>query len=347
MEKMRILLVADGVIETRELLDEVARFEKMGLEVDVALDRIGETREEIARYLTRMEHEGAQWWTPSDELKEKVRSADILVVHFSAVGSALMDLAPRLKLIGVLRSGVENVDLPSARARNIPVVSSPGRVAAPVADYAVGLMIAESRNIVRSSLNWSQGDWKIRFFNYPYSHNLAGKRIGIVGFGEIGRLVARRVAAFDALPVVYDPYVPDDAVRAAGCEPQDLKTLLKTCDFVTLHVRLSDATRHMIGKEQLALMKPTAILVNTARAGLIDEPALVEALKARAIGGAALDVFDEEPIGRENPLLQLDNVLLTPHLAGTTSNVAANSVAVLARDIERFTAGEPLKNLCK
>lgn len=342
---LKFLFIADGVITPEELVACTGELAGMGVQVDVALDRIGESREEIAQYITQMEKGDAEFATVSDEVLEKVRDADAVIAHFSVINQAVIDAGSKLKLIGVLRSGVENVNLKAAAARGIPVVSSPGRVAGAVADYTIAMMIAENRNIVRSNLIGTQGDWKIRFFNYPYSHNMGGKTVGIIGFGEIGRQVAKRAVAFDTKVVIYDPFVSNEDIEAAGYTPVDEETLFRTADYVSIHVRLSDKTRHMIGAKQLAMMKPTATLVNTARAGLIDEAALVEALQRKAIGGAALDVFEQEPIDKNHPLLQLENVTLTPHLAGTISNLTENSVAVLMRDLRRFIAGEPLQNI--
>lgn len=204
------------------------------------------------------------------------------------------------------------------------------------------MIIAESRNIARSSLTANGGSWVVRFRNYPYSHNLADKTVGIIGYGAIGQMVAERLRAFGCRIIAYENYMPAEKVRALDAEPVSLDRLLETSDFITIHARLSEESRGMLGREEFRKMKPSAFFINTARAGLIDEDALIEVLRDHRIAGAALDVFSHEPINPDNPLLKLDNVTLTPHLAGTTSNVAGNSIAVLLKDLDRYFRGEPM-----
>lgn len=345
MAKQRILFVTDFSITSKDVLENIHRFDPYDVTVDTAEISMGEDEAARAAYILKTETEGPEWFTPPSELLEKAAEADILITDFVAIGSKVIEAAPKLKLIGVLRSGVENVCLSAARARNIPVICSPGRVAAPVADYTVGMIIAESRNIARSSLTANHGQWIIRFSNYPYSHNLADKTVGIIGYGAIGQMVAARLRAFGCRIQAYENYIPAERVRELGAEPVSLETLLQTSDFVTIHARLSEQTRGMLGRREFEMMKPSAFFINTARAGLIDEAALIEVLKAHKIAGAALDVFAHEPIEADNPLLSLDNVTLTPHLAGTTSNVASNSIAVILKDLDRYFHGQPMVNL--
>lgn len=155
------------------------------------------------------------------------------------------------------------------------VVWLPRPVAAPVADYTVGMIIAESRNIARSSLTANGGSWVVRFRNYPYSHNLADKTVGIIGYGAIGQMVAERLRAFGCRIIAYENYMPAEKVRALGAEPVSLDRLLETSDFITIHARLSEESRGMLGREEFRRMKPSAFFINTARAGLIDEDALI------------------------------------------------------------------------
>jgi D-3-phosphoglycerate dehydrogenase len=180
--------------------------------------------------------------------------------------------------------------------------------------------------MARSHCALQSGVWINRQLN-PFScFELAGKTLGLVGFGAVARLVARRLAGFDVRALAYDPLVSDSEVRHGGAEPAPLDELLRQSDVVSLHARLLPETEGLIGRSELALMKPTAYLVNTARAGLIDEGALVEALQQRRIAGAALDVFWREPLPADDPLLGLDNVTLTTHLAGTTLEALHNSI---------------------
>ncbi len=345
MEKKKVLFAADFSITKEDVLANKYVFDKYeNVEVDCVEISLGETKEDRATYLLRTEKEGPEWTKAPKELLEAAVDAEIIITDFAAIGKDVIDAAKKLKLIGVLRSGVENVNLDEAKKRGIDVICSPGRVAAPVADYTVAMMIAEARNIVRSNLVSNGGEWKIRFKNFPYSHNMAGKTVGIIGYGNIGQMVAARLKPFGVKVIAYEAYMSPEKVREKGAEPVSLDELLKTSDYVTIHQRLTKETEGMMGKEEFSKMKPTAIFVNTARAGLVNEEALVWALENDIIGGAALDVFWEEPIRKDHPLLKLENVTLTPHLAGTTSNVGSNSIAVIMKDLDRYFNGEPMLN---
>jgi len=159
--------------------------------------------------------------------------------------------------------------------------------------------------------------------------------VGLIGFGEIARLVAKKLRGFDVEIIAYDPYVNPAAAEALGVRMVDLDTLLKESDFVSIHARATAENEHLIGARELSLMKPTAFLINTARSALVDEDALYEALRTGQIGGAALDVFDQEPIGPDHPLATLDNCTVTPHLAGTSVDAMLNCPKLLAREMWR------------
>lgn len=344
MEKTKILFAADFSISAKDVLDNIHMFDPYEADIDVVEVNLGADENERAQYILKTEKEGPEWTKAPQEFLDKAKDAEIIITDFAAIGKDVIDTAENLKLIGVLRSGVENVNKEEADKRGIDVICSPGRVAAPVADYTVAMMIAETRNIVRSNLVSSKGEWKIRFKNFPYSHNMAGKTVGIIGYGAIGQMVAARLKPFGVNVIAYEAFMAPEKVEALGAEPVSLNELLERSDYVTIHMRLSKDTEKMIGKEEFERMKPTAIFVNTARAGLVDEDALVDALKHDKIGGAALDVFAKEPLPKDHPLLFLDNVTLTPHLAGTTSNVGSNSIAVILKDLDHYFKGEPLVN---
>ena len=251
---MKILFMADFSITASDILENKKVFDSYeDVEVDVIEVNLGETKEERASYILRTEQEGPEWTSVPEEVLEKVKDAEILITDFAAVGKEIMDAAKKLKLIGVLRSGVENVNLEEAKRRGSDVICSPGRVAAPVADYTVALMIAETRNIVRSNLVSSQGEWKIRFRNFPYSHNMAGKTVGIIGFGNIGQMVAARLKPFGVNLVAYEEYMPSEKVQKLGAQPVSLDTLLRISDYVTIHARLCEATRGTVSYTHLTL----------------------------------------------------------------------------------------------
>lgn len=342
---MRILIVADnGVrrenfeIAFREIVKE---HEVKIIEVDRDLTFIPTTNSEknIKEYIG----------SPKQLVKE-IDGADILVVNYAPVTEEVMDADKNLKLIGVTRGGPVNVDVQAATKRCILVVNAPERTVDAVADFTIGLMIAEARNLARAYYMLKTGKvLKInpRLFGDAIIQGieLPGKILGIIGFGRIGRAVAARAKAFGMRILAYDPYVKEDEMRNCGVEPVNLDTLLKESDFISLHVRLTKETEHMIGENEFRKMKNTAYLINTSRGKVVDEKALYKALKEKWIAGAALDVVEEEPISPTNPLLELDKVTITPHIAGLTKEVPLKSALIIADEIMKYVRGERLDRL--
>ena len=271
-----------------------------------------------------------------ENVRALIADCEVLLVHYCPVARELMDAAPGLKVIGITRGGVENIDVAAATARAIPVVKISGRNAHAVSDFAVELMLAEMRNIARAHVGLLAGKWRKEFVNASWLPQMSGKTIGLVGLGKIGALVARKLSGFDVKVLGYDPFVAPAQLAGLNVELVDLDRLLASSDIVSLHARLTPANRGMLGARELALMKPAAILVNTARGGLVDEQALVAALVGRRIGGAALDVFGTEPLPAGHPFLGLDNVTLTSHLAGTTVDALTQSPYLLCEEIRCF-----------
>lgn len=283
-----------------------------------------------------VEERGPDAWEPPREILDAARDAHIIVTQFCPVGKALLDAAPRLKAVGVLRAGTENVNVGLASARGILVFNTPGRNADCVADFTVGMLICEARNIARGHHGLKTGRWIREYPNQGRIPDLPGKTVGLVGLGEIGTKVARRLAGFDVRILGHDPFVEEPP---PGVEMVSLERLAAGSDFVSIHARLTPATRGLISREILALMKPTAYLVNTARSGLVDEQALYEALRDGRLEGAALDVFDTEPPGPSHPLVTLENVTLTPHMAGGSNDAFFRSPARLAAEMARLWDG--------
>ncbi len=286
-----------------------------------------------------VEKKGPEIETVDALIREHGQDAEMLAGLFVPISSKVFDAMPKLRVAGVSRAGLENVNVTEATKRGVVVFNIEGRNAEAVSDFAVGLMLSECRNIARAHYAIKNGQWRKEFSNSDWVPELKGKKVGIVGFGYIGRLVAEKLSGFGVNRLVYDPFVDADAVREAGCVPVDKETLFKDSDFVSLHARMSESTKNMVGAKELALMKPTAYLINTARAGLIDEQALVEALKAKRIAGAGLDVFSFEPIKPDSELLTLDNVTLTTHIAGTTREALTRSPEILMEDIGKLLSG--------
>ena len=269
------------------------------------------------------------------------KDAELLAGLFIPISSKVMDAMPDLRIAGVARAGLENVNVAEATRRAIAVFNVEGRNAEAVSDFTVGLILSESRNIARAHLAIKNGEWRKKFSNSGWVPELKGKTVGLLGFGYIGRLVARKLSGFDVNLLVHDPYVDQAVVKSAGAVCVDKQTLFEQSDFISLHARHLPGAKAVVGGEELAMMKPTAYLVNTARAGLIDELALVAALAAKKIAGAALDVFSCEPIKPGSEILSLDNATLTTHIAGTTREALTRSPDLLLEDIARLLAGEP------
>ncbi|MFC1820075.1 2-hydroxyacid dehydrogenase, partial [Thermodesulfobacteriota bacterium] len=265
---------------------------------------------------------------------------EIAMGLFVPISSKMMDALPNVKIIGVCRAGLENVNLAEATRRGILVFNVKGRNAEAVSDFAVGLMLAESRNIARAHLAIKSGQWRKAFSNSDSVPQLNGKTVGIVGFGFIGQLVARKLSGFNTEILVYDPYVERNIVVEPGIRQVSMEELLKNSDFVTVHARLTEGNKGMIGKSEFALMKKTSYFINTGRAGLVDYQALVVALREKRIAGAGIDVFPTEPIPEADELICLDNVTLTTHIAGTTKEALANSPGLLMEDIQRLFEDE-------
>ncbi len=284
-----------------------------------------------------VEKEGSDAYDPPDYIYKAVSDADILITEFCPVPKKLIDNAARLKVVGVLRAGVENVNVAHATERGVLVYNTPGRNSDAVADFTVGMIICEARNIARGHRGLKDGQWIREYPNSGRIPDLPGKTVGLVGLGEIGQKVARRLAGFDVRVLGCDPFVTS---QPAGVVMTTLERLMAESDFVSLHARLTKDTEGLIGAKLIALMKPTAYFINTSRSGLVDEQALYEALRDRRIEGAALDVFNKEPPGKEYPLVLLDNVTLTPHMAGGSNDAFFNSPARLAAEMAKLWDGE-------
>lgn len=328
---MKIVGIGDLLIPQQYIREGFRFFEERGDEVKTIQWELKDY-EELQNINLRVETQGSESYEPSEQLVEELRDADIIITQFCTITKRVMDACKNLKAIGVLRAGTENVNIEYAGEKGIKVFNTPGRNANAVADFAVGMMLCECRNIAKAHKNLKEGEWVRDYANQDSVPDLQGKTAGIVGFGKIGQLVAQRLHGFDMEILTYDPYVrslPDYVQKVT------LEELMSKSDFVTLHTRMCDETRHMINRENLALMKETAYLINTARSGLVDEEALYEALKNHQICGAALDVFDQEPPGKEYPLVTLENVTITPHLAGGTVDAFRNSPVLLGRIIAK------------
>lgn len=263
----------------------------------------------------------------------------LVVRNQTQVNAELLAHAPALRVVGRLGVGLDNLDLNALRERGIKVVTGGNANAISVAEYTLGAMLTLARKLTGADASTKAGKWERAKFT---GFELFGKTLGLIGMGDIGARVAKRAEAFGMRLIAHDPVLTPTHFAPAefGATLLPLDEVLRQADFVSIHVPLLPSTRNLINAERLALMKPTAIVLNSSRGGIIDEAALAAALSAKRIGGAALDVRINEPPGSDDPLAKFDNVLLTPHVAGITEEAQDRICIAVAQDVLRVLRGE-------
>jgi len=270
---------------------------------------------------------------PLEEKMEAVKDAVGLVVRSATtVDVAMMDAAPGLKVIGRAGSGVDNIDVEAATERGILVMNAPGENTLSAAEHAVSLLLSLCRNIPEAEARMRAGGWDKKGL---MGVELVDKTVGVIGLGRIGQAVATRLQGFGMRVLGYDPFLPPEVAESLGIELLDLDRIWPQVDFLTLHTPLTDRTRHLVDAEVFAQMKPGARIVNAARGGLVDEAAMLQSLEAGHLAGAALDVFENEPLPEDSPLRTHPQIVCTPHL-GASTDEAQEKVAV--RIAEQMTA---------
>jgi glyoxylate reductase len=276
------------------------------------------------------------------ELVKRLQGKDGLVCHIiSTIDDEVLGAAPALKVVSNVAVGYNNIDVAAARKRGIVVTNTPDVLTETTADFAFTLLMAAARRVVEADRYARSGRWKVWKWDLLWGADIHGKTLGVVGFGRIGRAVARRGLGFGMRVLYYDTVRADAAAeRELNARAVDLDTLLRESDFVTLHTLLSPETRHLINERTLRTMKKTAILVNAARGPVVDEAALVRALSEKWIAGAGLDVFEEEP--KIHPgLLPLDNVTLAPHIASASGETRIAMATLAVRNCLAVLDGKP------
>jgi D-3-phosphoglycerate dehydrogenase len=269
-----------------------------------------------------------------DVLIESLRGVKVCLTQMAPLTSRVLDACPDLELFAVSRGGPVNANLAAATAHGVAVTFAPGRNAESTAEHTIGMMLAAMRRIPVAHDSVVAGRWESAMFAYSETGlEIAGSTIGLVGYGAIGSRVAAALRAMGATVLVADPY--------ADVESVPLDELLRRSTVVSLHARLTDETRGMIGARELALMPAGSVLVNCARGGLLDYHALAKALTDGHLFGAAVDVYDEEPLPAGHPLREAPNVVMTPHLAGASRAVAARAARMVGVEAARWLAGEP------
>ena len=284
----------------------------------------------------------------ADEAVALVGDAEILVTHLTPLSAGIMDRLPKLKFVAVSRGGPVNIDMKAARERGITVVNTPGRNASAVAEFTIGAILAETRNITRGHDALRRGEWRGDLYRADLTgEELSEMTVGLIGYGEVGSRVVKLLKAFGCRILVSDPYVQLSAEDLRdGVIQTSLARLLADSDVVSLHPRVTPETTKMINKDTLAQMKKGAYVINTSRGPLLDYDALYDALKCNHLRGAMLETFSIEPTPPDWPLLKLPNVTLTPHIAGSSVKTVRYAAGLAAEEVRRYLAGEPAVNRC-
>ncbi len=276
-----------------------------------------------------------------DELVSFIGDASVCITHLAPITSGMLDRLPALRLIGVSRGGPVNINVAAARERGVQVVNAPGRNASAVAEFTVGAILAETRHMTRGHMALSRGHWR----GDLYRADVAGRElremtVGLIGYGAVGSRVPPLLNPFGCRLLACDPYV--DIPAGDGVEQVGMDDLLRRCDVVSLHARVTDETRGFLGAEQFDRMRDGAFFINTARGPMVDYDALYAALVSGKLTGAMLDTFSVEPPPEAWGLLKLGNVTLTPHIAGASVYTIRNAAAMIAADVGRHFRGQPL-----
>lgn len=289
--------------------------------------------------------QGEEGVTPHKELLSKVADIEGLVPWWKdKVDSIVMDAAPKLKVIANYGVGYDSIDVEEASKRGIPVSNTPGVLTDTTADLAFVLMLASARRLVEMVNLTFKGGWKSWSPMALLGCDVHHKTLGLIGLGRIGATVAKRAKGFSMKVIYYDSIRRPDESELGIEYIEDIPTLLGMSDFVSIHVPLTSETKYLIGAKELSLMKPTGILINTSRGPVVDQKALYEALKRKQIRGAAIDVTETEPIPLDDPLLSLDNIVISPHIGSATEETRAKMSVLAAENLIAGLKGEPMPN---
>jgi len=283
---------------------------------------------------------------PYEVLLEKVKDVDGLLSLLSdRVDITLMDAAPKLKVISNLAVGYDNIDITEATKRGIQVGNTPGVLTETTADIAFALLMATARRVVEADRHVRKGQWKTWGPMILLGQDIHHATLGIIGLGRIGIEVAKRARGFNMNVLYHDVVRNEEAERQLGVKyVSELNELLSTADFISVHVPLLPGTHHLIGASEFALMKPTAVFINTSRGQVVDQKALYEALRSGKIFAAGIDVTEVEPISTDDPLLTLENVVITPHIASASVHTRKNMAMMAAENLLAGLRGEVLPN---
>lgn len=339
---VKVIVVGDALVSSETLADAASQLHVKGpIEVKRFEWYSDLKKNEFQECIKKIETLGPEGVDIPEGILQELETADYLLLHYAPVSKKMIESAKQLKVVGTCRGGVENVNVAACEEKGIPFIHV-FRNVEPVADFTVGLMFAETRNIARAHHAILEGKWQKAFANDPYKTTLSQMKVGIFGLGNIAKAVIKRLNALGVEVMAYSSYAERDSLIKDGLEVTlvDVETLFSEADIVSLHARVTAGNRNIVDKRLIGLMKPSGYLINTARPDLVKKEDLMEALRNKHIAGAALDVFWEEPLDLDDELRTLDNVTLTTHIAGDTVDAIPKSPYLLRDAMNRHVAME-------
>lgn len=334
---MKILAIADLFITKEMMRAGLKELTDLGHDLTIR-EWKHKNLEALQKDNIQLEQKGSRAVSLPQEITDGMESFDIIITQFAPISSEIIEKSKNLKCLGVLRVGTENVDVQYAEKKGITVLNTPGRSTVSVSEFTVGMILSEIRNIARSNHYLREGRWEKYYPAGVLSPELKESKVGLIGYGAIGRRVADLLRPFGGDILFFDEYFNG---TTQDKQVNSLEELVKEADIISMHYRLTSETRYMLNKKHFDLMKKHAVVINTARSGLIKEEDLIEALENKRIAGAAVDVFDIEPLPEDHPYLSLENMTITAHIAGSTIGNFAYSPNILAKRIcEEFIKEE-------
>lgn len=321
---MKLLAIADLFIPKEMMAEGLKELERYGFDIEV---RMWEHKDIPALQEENiiLEQQGSEAIKLDDSLLEGIEEFEYVITQFAPISKKVIDKAKKLKFLGVLRAGIENVNSKYAEEKGITVFNTMGRSNTSVSEFTVGLILSEIRNISRGNRLLREGKWEKYYPNGLLAPALKTSTVGLIGYGKIGQQVANLIRPFGGKVIFYDDYFNGETEDTQV----SLEELIKEADIISMHYRLTSETKHMLDEKEFNQMKRNAVVINSARSGLINEKALISALQNKQITGAAVDVFDDEPLPIDHPYTKLDNVTITPHIAGSTVDNFANSPNIM------------------
>lgn len=332
---MKALAIGDFFIPTKFMIKTFDKI-KSNLSEIITAEYTSKNRTDFRNKIRNVEQYGPEAEPTPEGLENIIKDIDLLAIHQCPIPKKILDVAKNLKIIISARGGVENIDIETANKKNILIISTPNHNAEATAEYTIGLLLAETRNIARSYYALKLGEWREYYPNTEHIPELNSMKIGLLGFGNVARLVAKKLQCFQTEILVYDPFVSSELIKNYNCTPINFDSIFTESDVISVHVRLSNQTEKLIGEREFKMMKKSAYFINTGRAAIIDMGALYRALKEGWIRGAAIDVYITEPVPMDEPLLSLDNITFTNHRAGDTLDSYIKTPEIMSEQLAKL-----------